>query len=188
MSAHVRQFTSYLRAINRRFGRGKLHSFPLFGLGSLLRGKLIDRTQTVYLLNFLDYDRATALARLKTELAWQDYGGKHHESLFTKWVQSYLLPVKFNLDYRKATYSSLICAGRMTREAALAALSEPPFDPADVAQQQVYIARKLGFTAGELELIVERPGQYYSDYPNNEKWLSRAYRAYGLLGRMRAAW
>ena len=177
--------TRYLRGIDKRFGSGTIRHLPTFGFATQLWYKVVARIGSAYLLNYLDYDRATALAHLKAELNWQDYGGKHHESLFTKFVQSYLLPVKFRLDYRKATFSSLICAGRMTRAAALEQLAEPPFDLADVAEQKTYIARKLGITADELDVIVDRPGQYYSDYPNNEKWLSRAYRGYELLGRLR---
>jgi hypothetical protein len=58
--------------------------------------------------------------------------GKHHESRFTKFVQSYLLPKKFNLDYRKATLSSQICTGDITREKALEALKAPLYNEEDV--------------------------------------------------------
>ena len=175
---------TYLRGIHQRFGAGKIRHLPTFGVATQLRSRLVARIGTVYLLNYIDYDRATALARLKADLAWQDYGGKHHESLFTKFVQSYLLPVKFDLDYRKATFSSLICAGRMTREAALEQLSEPPYDPEEVALEKDYVARKLGIARAELDEIIARSGRYYWDYPNSDKWLNRAYRGYELIGRL----
>ncbi|HVR91093.1 MAG TPA: N-acetyl sugar amidotransferase [Novosphingobium sp.] len=116
----------YLRGIYQQFAAARIRHLPTFGFATQLYYKLVARIGPVYLLNYLEYDRASALAQLNAELDWHDYGGKHHESLFTKFVQSYLLPVKFDLDYRKATFSSLICAGRMTRQAALEQLAEPP--------------------------------------------------------------
>ena len=35
------------------------------------------------------------------KLKWKDTGGHHHESVFTKFFQSYYLPKKFNIDKRK---------------------------------------------------------------------------------------
>ena len=34
------------------------------------------------------------------------YGGKHYESIYTRFYQAYLLPRKFDIDKRKAHYSN----------------------------------------------------------------------------------
>ena len=65
----------------------------------------------VYLLNYVPYSKTSAMKVLQDELGWQSYGGKHHESRITGFVHSYVHPVKFGIDYRKATLSTQICAG-----------------------------------------------------------------------------
>ena len=69
-----------------------------------------------YLLNHVPYSRQDAIEVLEKQLGWTPYGGKHHESRITGFVQSYVLPTKFGIDYRKATLSTQICAGEITRE------------------------------------------------------------------------
>lgn len=170
--------TRYFRAICRRYGTRPLRKFPMFGAGAEIYYKVFRGMRMVYLLNHLDYDRAEAVKLLEREVGWQECGGKHHESEFTKFVQSYLLPKKFDLDYRKATLSSMICAGQISREAAIEILEQPPYDAATVESQKSYIAKKLGIPLHELEALIAQPGRYYSEFPNNEKWLRRGYALY----------
>ncbi len=111
-------------------------------------------------------------------MGWRDYGGKHHESHFTKFVQSYLLPKKFNLDYRKATLSSQICAGEITREQAVEALKAPTYNKEDMEREKEYIAKKLSIAKEELNKIIDLPGKYYYEYPNDEQRLNFIYKTY----------
>ncbi|MGQ0559928.1 MAG: N-acetyl sugar amidotransferase [Sphingosinicella sp.] len=168
----------YFKAIQRRFGTRRIRHFPSFGAKEEIYYKFVRGIRFVYMLNYLDYDKAAATALLKSEIGWQDYGGKHHESEFTRFIQSYLLPKKFDLDYRKATLSSMICAGQVSREAALKELERPPFDPVVAERQKAYIAKKLGISLAELEALIDAPGRTYREFPNNEKWLTRLYAAY----------
>jgi len=139
---------------------------------------LLDWVVIIYLLNYIHYDRQEVMKILREQFNWKEYGGKHHESHFTKFIQSYLLPKKFNLDYRKATFSSQICAGQMTRDEAIEALKAPTYNEEDIEKQKEYIAKKLGITKEELNQIIELPGKYYFEYPNNEKRLNFFYRSY----------
>ena len=175
----------YFSAINRRYGRGQARNFPAFGFLREAQHKLIRRTRMVYPLNFMDYDRARAVRTVKEEIGWRDYGGKHHESHYTRFVQSYLLPKKFGLDYRKATLSSLLCVGQVTRADALAVLERPPYDPEDVERQKTYVALKLGLSRTELEELIERPGRYFYEFPNNARRLAFSYGLYNRLRRAR---
>jgi hypothetical protein len=63
-------------------------------------------------------------------------------------AQSYILPVKFQIDYRRATLSSQICAGEISREEALEILKTPPFDAARAQEEKVYVAKKFGINDG----------------------------------------
>jgi N-acetyl sugar amidotransferase len=170
--------TRYFNHIVRKFGKKRPRHFPNFGFASEMYYKLIRGIRIIYLLNYGSYHKDQAKKVLESELGWKNYGGKHHESRFTKFVQSYLLPKKFNLDYRKATFSSQICDGELTRDEALSLLNEPLFDEADISREMDYIAKKLGISRDELNRIVDLPGKYYYEYPNDEKKLNYIYRVY----------
>lgn len=90
---------------------------------------------------------------LEEKLEWKYYGGKHYESKYTGFVQSYILPVKFNIDYRKATFSTQICTGEITREYALQELKKLPYDPAKIQQEKEYVCKKLGISTDEFDRI-----------------------------------
>lgn len=168
----------YIKSINRMFGSGKLKSFPTFGYLKESWYKIFKGIRMIYPLNLLPYNKRDALSMLETELDWKNYGGKHHESLYTKWVQSYLLPEKFGIDYRKATYSTQICAGEITRAQAIEELKKPPFDAQKIKEDTEYLCKKLCIHPSELEAIMQLPPKSYKDYPNNKKWLEFVYGMY----------
>src|SRR5215467_4557967 len=153
----------YLNAIHSRFGTQKLRSFPTFGYWSEAYFKLIKGIRFVYILNYVAYSKAEAVKFLEHELGWKNYGGKHHESKITAFVQSYVLPVKFNIDYRRATLSTQICAGQVSREEAMEELGRTPFDAATIDGDKEYVAKKFGITRGELETILGLPPRSYRD-------------------------
>lgn len=170
--------TKYFNFIQKTFGTKKARKFPNFGFAAEMYYKLIKGIKIIYLLNYVDYNKEDAMKILQEELGWKYYGGKHHESHFTKFVQSYLLPRKFDLDYRKATFSSQICTGKMTREEAIEALKAPIYDEAEMEKEKEYIAKKLSINKAELNSIIELPGKYYKEYPNDEKRLNFIYSTY----------
>jgi N-acetyl sugar amidotransferase len=167
----------FLKAVHRRYGSGKLGSFPTFGFVKESYYKFVKGIRFVYILNLVPYSKSEAMAKLK-ELGWEDYGGKHRESMITEFVQSYLLPVKFQIDYRRATLSSQICAGEVTREEALEILKTPPFDADRVRQEKVYVVKKFGISQEEMEAIITAPPKTHRDYPNNERFLQFVYETY----------
>jgi hypothetical protein len=118
------------------------------------------------------------MQKLQDDLGWEYYGGKHYESKITGFVQSYILPVKFQIDYRRATLSSQICAGETTRDEALEILKAPPFDATRVPEEKAYVAKKFGITMDEMDAILAAPAKTHRDYPNNEKFLVPLYAAY----------
>ena len=118
------------------------------------------------------------MTKLQDELGWEYYGGKHYESKITGFVQSYILPVKFHIDYRRATLSSQICAGEATRDEALEILKAPPFDASSVPQEKAYVAKKFGISIDEMDAILAAPPKTHRDYPNSERFLEPLYAAY----------
>ncbi len=170
----------YLKAIHRRFGSGKLRTFPTFGFIKESYYKFFKGIRFVYLLNLVPFSKSDAVTKLQ-ELGWEYYGGKHYESTITGFVQSYLLPVKFQIDYRRATLSSQICAGEITREEALEILKAPPFDAGRVWNEKVYVAKKFGISDEEMDAILLTPPRTHHDFPDNQRLLEFLYGAYRRL-------
>jgi len=134
---------------------------------------LARRIRTVSLLNAIEYDKATVAGVLERELGWRNYGGKHHESIYTRFFQSYILPVKFGIDKRKAHLSSLIVSGQTTRAEALVELQQPIADAAFVQEDLAYVAKKFDLDVEEFDELMSQPVHTYRDYPNDSKRYER---------------
>jgi len=118
-------------------------------------------------------------------VAWRDYGGKHYESVFTRFFQAYYLPTKFGYDKRKAHLSSLIVSGQMDREQALAELGSPSYDPKQLVFEKEFVAKKIGVTVKEFDRIMAEPPRTFRDFPS-EEWLFRLKkRCLGTLRKRR---
>ena len=173
----------YLKAIQKRFGSKKLKSFPTFSYLQEIYYKYIKGIRIIYLLNYVPYSKDEAMKLLESELGWKFYGGKHYETKFTGFVQSYILPEKFKIDYRLATFSTQICAGAMTREQAIEELKNKPYQAPSVAIEKEYLCKKLGISTDEFnKIMADRPKWYY-EYPNNKKFLGLIYNTYKKLNK-----
>lgn len=169
----------YMNAIHNNFGKVKLKNFPTFTFLQEIYYKYIKRIKIVYILGiYVAYNKDKAMDLLKEKLDWKYYGGKHYESRYTSFIQSYYLYEKFGIDYRMVTLSSQICNGQVTREEALEVLKQKPYDQERVNMDKQYISKKLGITLEEFEEILKIPGKYYFEYPNNEKLLDFIYTTY----------
>lgn len=179
----------YIRGIHRRFGKVPLKSFPHCSLARFAWYVLGRRIRTVSMLNAVEYDRQAVVALLEKEIGWRDYGGKHHESVYTRFFQSYILPRKFGIDKRRAHFSSLIMSGQMTREDALAELTTPVADARLIREDLEYVAKKFEMSVGDFEALMAEPRRSYRDYPNDEALVERLKRGmyfaqrHGLLPR-----
>jgi len=161
----------HLRAVHRQFGQVPLKTYPTLSFfDRYFWFPAIKGFREVRLLNYLPYDKNSAKELITRELGWRDYGGKHYESIFTRFFQAYYLPQKFGFDKRKAHLSSLIVSGQMTRQEALQELNKPTA-PADLLERdREFVARKIGISASEMDQILALPPKSYRDYPSNE-WL-----------------
>jgi N-acetyl sugar amidotransferase len=169
-----------LRAIHRRFGSRRLKSYPVMGiLRRYFWYQRVRRIQIVKFLNFMPYVKTDAKKAISEKLGWRDYGGKHHESVFTRYFQGYYLPTKFGFDKRRAHLSSLINADQISRDQALEELEMEPYDASLKADDHKFIAKKLGISTDELDALVRSARKDYKEYPNQE-WL------FDLLLRVRS--
>lgn len=156
----------HIKALHRRFGQVPLKTFPKISLPEFTLRILAGHYRMVNLLNYLDYDKAAAIETMKRDLGWQYYGGKHYESIYTRWYQGYYLPTKFGFDKRRAHLSALVCAGQITREQGLAEMQSDPYANNDLGTDTDFVVKKFGITHEQLDQLIKAPNRQHTDYPN----------------------
>ena len=91
------------------------------------------------------------------------------------------MPVKYNMDYRKATLSSQIAAGISTREEALEALKILPYNPSNIQADKEFIAKKYNISVVDLDYYLSLPPKTYKDFPNNKNLIDFIMKLYVKL-------
>jgi N-acetyl sugar amidotransferase len=155
-----------IKSIQKVFGTKKLRTFPNLTLFDFFLNSIVRKIRIIRPLNYMDYQKAQARALLENKLGWQYYGGHHFESIYTRFVYSYLLPHKFNIDKRIITHSALVRSGGMTRQEALDNLLEAPYPKDRVNEDIEYVIKKLGLTTQAFEEIMSLPPKSFRDYPS----------------------
>ncbi len=161
----------YISSVHARFGSHPLRSFPHFTISDLLYYHAIKRLKFVYILNFLPYVKSDAMRTIQEELGWVYYGGKHYESVYTRFFQAYILPRKFGFDKRRGHLSTLICSGQLTREEALRELEREICPEELLSEDRQFVIKKLGITEVEFEAIMAAPQRRFVDFPSYENSL-----------------
>ena len=154
----------YIRGVQKKFGSRPLRAFPHFGFITYYLRMVTQKR--IEILNYIGYNKKEALRVLQNELGWRYYGGKHYESIYTRFYQGYILPEKFGFDKRRSHLSSLVCSGEVTREQALEELGIPTYAPAMQEEDREYVVKKLGLTDVEFNRIMTAPKKTYWDYPS----------------------
>jgi N-acetyl sugar amidotransferase len=169
---HVRQWSQghwdrrYIHSIYKQFTGKRLKYFPLVPVSTLVFNIVMHRPRAVYLLDYLDYDKQSAKRMLMQDFGWEDYGGKHYESMYTRFYQGWILPHKFGYDKRRMHLSTLICSGQITRADAMKEIAEPPYPPDWIEPDTVFVTKKLGISREDFDAIMAAPKKQYTDYPN----------------------
>ena len=171
----------YIKAVHRRFGSVPLKTYPHFSLLELAWINGVRGIRTVSILNYVDYVKADAMRVLQDELGWVYYGGKHYESVYTRFWQGYVLPRKFGIDKRYGHLSDLINAGQMTREQALVEIRNDPYPPAMAEQDRRYVIKKLGLDEAQFEALMKLPRRTFRDYLNNFERVQQLKRSVNFL-------
>lgn len=157
-----------IKGLHKKFGKVKLKTYPSLTTIDYVDYLLLRGIRWVPILNYVPYVKDEAKKLLIDELGWRDYGGKHYESIFTRFFHAYYLPKKFGYDLRMSYLSALICSGQMTREKALEEIAIPPAPVELLSQDKSYVIKKLGLTNEEFNEIMEAPNKTFRDYPNND--------------------
>lgn len=155
-----------IKAIQRQFGSHKLNTFPNQTIFELMYYGVIKGIKMVRPYYYIRYNKSETKKFLARKYDWVDYGGHHHESVYTKFIISYWLTQKYGIDKRKVTFSALVRSGEMRRGEALQKLTEPPYDPAQMEEDKEYVIKKLGLTQSEFVRIWEAPNKTFANYPS----------------------
>jgi N-acetyl sugar amidotransferase len=157
-----------LKAIFDRFGKGQLQEYRTISFFQyyfefpILRGMKVLR-----LLNFMPYNKASAIEMLQEKTGWRPYGYKHGESVFTRFYQNYYLVERFGYDKRKPHLSTLIVTGQMSRKDALEELSKSSYDPSDIEEDIFYFRKKLSLSEEEFQRLMEIPARDALEFPSD---------------------
>lgn len=153
-----------IKDIHKKFGTKPLKTFPFLGIKQRKYFAGVKGIESINLLNFMPYNKSQVKSIITKELGWRDYGGKHYESVFTRFYQGYILPVKFGIDKRKTHLSNLIFSGQITKQDALAELKQPIMEPAQLQDDYEFVLKKLNLTANEFENLLAQPRREHTDF------------------------
>lgn len=159
----------HLKSVHKKYGERKLIEYPHVNfVQRYIYFTYIRRMEIINPLNYINYKKDEAIELLKKDLGWQYYGGKHYESRFTKFFQSYYLPVKFKYDKRRAHLSSLIISGQITRDEAVKRMQEDLYSEIEINFDLEYVAKKLDWTVQEFNSIINLPPVSHKNFPSND--------------------
>lgn len=177
-----------LRFIHKKFGSGiALKTYPLLTLPKMIYSGLIKGIKDIRPFYYLDYTKQDAKRLMMDEYGWKDYGGHHHENLFTKFSMAYWLPGKFGIDKRRINLSAQVLSKVITREEALYQLAQPFGTDSELEQSRAYVQKKLALSDSEFNRIWSAPISNTFDYPSNYKLiLTLANRFKPVLKRLYA--
>lgn len=153
-----------IKSIHRQFGRVQLKTFPFMDAKVKRYYQQIMGVQSVSILNNIEYNKKKVKELIQQQLGWRDYGGKHYESIWTRFYQGYILPTKFNIDKRKAHLSDLIFGGQITKAEALEELQKPIYDHEQFKVDYDFVLKKLGLSKDEFGRIMALPRKSHYDY------------------------
>lgn len=158
---------TYIQSVHKKFGTKKLSNYPHYSWQKIQWYRNISGIRWINILEYFDYKKLEVVEMLKKDLGWVPYSTKHGESIYTKFFQEYILPVKFGADKRRAHLSNLITNGELSRKEALNKLETDKTDESEIKADKEFVIKKLGVSCDEFEQIMESPPKTIYDYHNS---------------------
>ncbi|MCU0337084.1 MAG: N-acetyl sugar amidotransferase [Sediminibacterium sp.] len=157
----------YIKSVQKIFGSVKLKRYPKYTFFNLFWWNVVKQIKVISILNYVDYKKDAVMEILQSELGWVYYGGKHYESVYTRFFQGYILPKKFGIDKRKAHLSDLIKSGQISRETALQEIEKPGYEEQLFRQDKDFVIKKFELNEASFDAIMSLSPKTFRDYPNN---------------------
>lgn len=137
----------YIQDVYRTYTGKELVHYPLFTFSDQLYYALKGVKQ-VRPFHYIK-ERKGFEDEMKFAIAWQNYGGKHAENIYTEYVGAHLLPVKFGIDKRIVYLAAQVRSGKLKKEAAKEFMLQKP----------VFDHEKLGYERRRIMELSESPIQ-----------------------------
>jgi N-acetyl sugar amidotransferase len=160
-----------IKSIHKKFGSIKIKNYPFIPLvDSVMIHFGIGKLKLFRPLNLINYSRSEIINTLETKYNWIDYGGKHHESFFTKFYQGYILPKKFKVNKEISHLSCLIRNSEITKNQAKEIISKPIFFGNEIEIAKNYVIRKLDLNPHDFEKIMSENPRAHNEFFSQEKF------------------
>ena len=163
----------YIKNIHKMFGTKELKNYPHFTFFDIFWVTYFKGIKSVSILNYIDYNKEDVMNLIQEKLGWIYYGGKHYESVYTRFFQGYVLPKKYNIDKRKGHLSDLIRSKQLYRAEALASLQAEDYSQSLQIQDKEYVVKKLLLSDVEFDHLMHLPNKTFENYPNNDKIITQ---------------
>lgn len=149
----------------------RLKTFPSIGTFEFIYYEFIKGIKWISFLDYLQsYNKFEALETLKANFSYKTYPYKHYESIFTRFYQGYILPVKFGVDKRKLHLSTLVVSGQLSREEALEQLQEIPYpSEQDLIDDIAYFLKKMRWDKEKFINYLKRPERKHTEFGSELK-------------------
>ena len=163
-----------LKDIHNKFGNKALKTYPSINIFNFAYKILVKKIKHIPILNYIDFNKEEAIKLLEEKYQWKRYGGKHYESIFTRFFQGYLLPNKYNYDKRKAHLSTMIMSGQISRDDALLELKSNPYPDQKLLEEDLqFFLKKFDFTKKEFEIIMKETPKDPKEFQSYESMLEK---------------
>jgi N-acetyl sugar amidotransferase len=159
---------TYIKDVHSKYGKIKLKKYPFYNLFHLFYWTFIKNIKVVSILNYIDYKKDEVMNILQTDLDWVYYGGKHYESVYTRFFQGYILPNKFGIDKRKGHLSDLIYSGQISRNEALIELEKEIYPQNIFKDDFLFVKKKFSFSDLEFDNVMNTPIRSFKEFKNIE--------------------
>jgi hypothetical protein len=117
-------------------------------------------------LNYIEYNRAKAINEMTQFYRWESYGGKHQESVITRFVHGYIIPRRFGYDTRRSRLSAMICSNQLTREEALRILSKTAYPEWLMKEDRQEVEHRWGISSSTFDAIMDSDKHHFRDFPS----------------------
>ena len=154
----------HIKDVCKKYGFSHFDRYPLIRFSEyFIYIPFLSGIKLMRPLNYVDYNKNSAILMLSKETEWQAYAGKHGESIFTTFFQDFYLPTIHSVDKRLIHLSCLINSGQLTKSAALSQLAEKP-DAWLTTVNKELVFQRLCIKEDERDFIEKSLPSKYLDY------------------------
>jgi hypothetical protein len=160
----------YLKSIMQNFGSVKLRKWKAndpgfnFDIKEFFYYSIIKQIKFIPLLYHIDYKRPVAEKIIKQEFNWQNTGAHYFDDLFQS-LMTFILRVKFKIEFRRFNYSALIRSGQMQRNEAIDRMRKVySVEKEDVINLCI---KRLGLEKSDINKLLNEKPKSFEDFKSN---------------------